>query len=676
MKTLLRCGLFKPRLQSSCLQSTVCKSIPTLSNSFSASHPYSAGAEGGELRGSSLTTRAPAHHPATQIPSQHAEEASASSGGGERMFDVDWSVFSASGLGDVFRELLADLLGAPPPPASSGRLGRWPRGKQQKRAYANMEQIYAQQQLRRTAAPGFLVRGIIYDMSALMLGLEQGTPGLPPGSAAAVSGDASQRCGGSDSASASASDSDPPSDPEAAAKAEVLELVKKHWEGLGVTPPPAHDASKPVARTTQGISIDELTDQLGLGSLLPSVTGRVEERLPPGALPSSARPGAGGAAAGASAGRSAGAGAGGGGAGGDATGARGSSGAVSKERELEELLGGGTGGGVRAKYAARLREKRVMAETRREQARFGVAEGGGAALSGMRRRPAIGSVAAADAKDWIAMPGSAGLLRYFQERRLSQGLLAEGPPDDVALLLDQLGAFPFDPTLLRAGAASSASPAYAEKPLRWAAADCQSLIALNLGLAGAPSQLGLCLATAFVEGAGGGKALETICRDWKLEPKQVMLVVGVGRQAEEVLSSVANRGFFVCQVSSAYKRSPAAPSSSASTSEEPAQLESHAATSSELSAGVPQGPSLTSARSQQSTSSRRDEAGTGRGEKGGVLEWYRKLSEGTLHVEKGASSSSKGPLIHFTVGDMTELKWVIEDLNGVSYRRSTFLRSK
>lgn len=62
--------------------------------------------------------------------------------------------------------------------------------------------------------------------------------------------------------------------------------------------------------------------------------------------------------------------------------------------------------------------------------------------------------------------------------------------------------------------------------------------------------------------------------------------------------------------------------------------------------------------------------------KKGLVSWFNQLKEGTLHVDERSNMQlnlfPKGH-VHFSVTDMVELKWVIEDLNGVSYRRSTFI---
>ncbi len=59
----------------------------------------------------------------------------------------------------------------------------------------------------------------------------------------------------------------------------------------------------------------------------------------------------------------------------------------------------------------------------------------------------------------------------------------------------------------------------------------------------------------------------------------------------------------------------------------------------------------------------------------GLVSWFSRLAEGTLHVDEHSKAGvhfSQGD-VHFSISDMVELKWVIEDLNGVSYRKSTLV---
>jgi hypothetical protein len=79
--------------------------------------------------------------------------------------EADWSAISPAGLGLVFKELLADFMGAPPPPdVLSAR-------EFYKRAWktANISDIYFQHRHLVGIIPqGFLVRGIVYDMPSLI----------------------------------------------------------------------------------------------------------------------------------------------------------------------------------------------------------------------------------------------------------------------------------------------------------------------------------------------------------------------------------------------------------------------------------------------------------------------------------------------------------------------------
>lgn len=63
--------------------------------------------------------------------------------------------------------------------------------------------------------------------------------------------------------------------------------------------------------------------------------------------------------------------------------------------------------------------------------------------------------------------------------------------------------------------------------------------------------------------------------------------------------------------------------------------------------------------------------------KKGLVSWFTHLKEGTLHVEEDHDVRMRHLFpkghVHFSVTDMVELKWVIEDLNGVSYRKSTLI---
>ncbi|XP_057834420.1 uncharacterized protein LOC131044940 isoform X2 [Cryptomeria japonica] len=59
----------------------------------------------------------------------------------------------------------------------------------------------------------------------------------------------------------------------------------------------------------------------------------------------------------------------------------------------------------------------------------------------------------------------------------------------------------------------------------------------------------------------------------------------------------------------------------------------------------------------------------------GLFKWFRRLSEGTLHGDGARESGGHNSKdVHFEVTDMTGLKRIIEDMNGVSYRMSTFIQ--
>lgn len=61
-----------------------------------------------------------------------------------------------------------------------------------------------------------------------------------------------------------------------------------------------------------------------------------------------------------------------------------------------------------------------------------------------------------------------------------------------------------------------------------------------------------------------------------------------------------------------------------------------------------------------------------------TLSWYQRLAEGKLGAsDKTRSKSNASSIIsHFQVSSFSQVKMVIEDLNGVSYRRSTFVQSQ
>lgn len=77
-----------------------------------------------------------------------------------------------------------------------------------------------------------------------------------------------------------------------------------------------------------------------------------------------------------------------------------------REREIQELLGGARGEAIRAKYAGRLQEKQMLADARMQQGKT-AAHGERMAFAGRARR-------AAKNRTWLPMPGLAGILRHFK----------------------------------------------------------------------------------------------------------------------------------------------------------------------------------------------------------------------------------------------------------------------
>lgn len=84
--------------------------------------------------------------------------------GQQKAFEADWSAISPAGLGLMFKELLSDFIGAPPPPEVLEAREFY------KRAWktANVSDIYLQRHFTGPIETGFLVRGVIYDMPSLI----------------------------------------------------------------------------------------------------------------------------------------------------------------------------------------------------------------------------------------------------------------------------------------------------------------------------------------------------------------------------------------------------------------------------------------------------------------------------------------------------------------------------
>ncbi|CAI5488689.1 unnamed protein product [Closterium sp. Naga37s-1] len=320
----------------------------------------------------------------------------------------------------------------------------------------------------------------------------------------------------------------------------------------------------------------------------------------------------------------------------------------SADQRLEELLAGGTGGGVRAKYAARLQEKKMLAEARREQqgggfgraaaavnsaaaaastaaaaaraARLRAVKGGGdgGLVGGTGEGALPGFGRAEGSRGWVVAPGSARLLRHFQSRTLKQALVTTHPRLDVLLLNDQLGNFSFDSHIDSTAAAatatvaapsasaapshstptSSAPPSESRSP-----SDASKSAAAESGRTlGDKPELPPTAAVSGIDSLEAARKrvdefVET-CKKWNLKPSQVLV-------------------------------------------------------------------------------------GTA-----GWAAWWKQLSEGTLHKDgmRAGDVRVDGERIQvadwlqasarFKAADMVELKGVVEELNGVSFRSSTFVHAQ
>eukprot|EP00246_Nothoceros_aenigmaticus_P012777 TRINITY_DN410_c0_g1_i5.p1 TRINITY_DN410_c0_g1~~TRINITY_DN410_c0_g1_i5.p1 ORF type:complete len:290 (-),score=62.01 TRINITY_DN410_c0_g1_i5:454-1323(-) len=269
---------------------------------------------------------------------------------------------------------------------------------------------------------------------------------------------------------------------------------------------------------------------------------------------------------------------------------------LQEKQELEEVIGAGDS--IRAKYMLKIQEKKMAADARREQGNLEMTSSSGSRL-------AVGD------RGWQAMAGAPGLVRYFEERGISQALLARGEEGDLTYLLDQLGNYKFRHI---------------------------ANVRINQDELGNGEFLS--------EGT-----LKSICSKWGLPAKQVMVVVGEGSQSDAVLQVVINSGFFVCRMRGGSVRS---------------DLERLAA---DCTRKHDRDHWTRNMHAFQLTK----HSVNMKGGTGGFISWFNKLSEGTLHKDDYVEIESEESSVHFTVADMTELTWVIEDLNGTSYSRNSFI---
>eukprot|EP00252_Welwitschia_mirabilis_P028083 TRINITY_DN9972_c0_g1_i1.p1 TRINITY_DN9972_c0_g1~~TRINITY_DN9972_c0_g1_i1.p1 ORF type:complete len:211 (-),score=23.99 TRINITY_DN9972_c0_g1_i1:87-719(-) len=132
--------------------------------------------------------------------------------------------------------------------------------------------------------------------------------------------------------------------------------------------------------------------------------------------------------------------------------------------------------------------------------------------------------------------------------------------------------------------------------------------------------------------------ISSLCAIWSLPPWQVLLVIGDSAQDKGLYKAIEGSQHFICKVGKL-------PTSQGKDVE---NNHSHCCGKVERTSSVQ-----------------------------GLLDWFKRLSDGKLH-EHGAEDHfrnvSRDRAIHFNVRDMTELKWIIEDLNGISYRSTTFIQ--
>ena len=131
-------------------------------------------------------------------------------------------------------------------------------------------------------------------------------------------------------------------------------------------------------------------------------------------------------------------------------------------------------------------------------------------------------------------------------------------------------------------------------------------------------------------------------------------VVGPGKSGLEIRKAAANLGFFVCKLNTSHSHS------QDTTSE-----------TSDLSVGEKKNATRSSGRGLDENSDKSRD-------KNGLLGWYSRLAEGTLHVENDSGNGTKESIadVHFSVAELRELKLILEDLNGISYRKSVFVRNQ
>lgn len=504
-------------------------------------------------------------------------------------FEADWGFLSTKGLSQVVKEILADFLGLPPPPLEtlhdSGQ-----RRKMRLQSMANIEQIYSQQRLKKAGERGYLVRALLYDASALMQSHREKKAPLQKVQ--------------------EGSDIDSEGDDWETNVLKRAELAKRDWESYVLGEEGSRGEEGDKSSGSENVKVGMTVSEVMVEVDQDPVTGAARQQKLGRAVKLEG-------------------------------GKLGKDGAArvprkipkSKQQELEEAMGKQES--VRAKYMAKIMEKKMLADIREDQGKFNLT----AVRSSVRPNREIAVSGSAKEKGWVAMPGSFGLLRHFRERGLLQGLLEPLEGEDLVHLQDQLGNFPFDPIA-------------------------------HIG----PDQL------------ISRKRLESISSCWGLKPQQVMLVLGTGEASKNILQGANRSGYFVVQIGTALPLAAEGKlevKTDAANEKNNLLLTSGAMTKdakTERFEGEDKGRNGY-VKIVEEPEARPKEGGKGlqkkeKTESGSILSWYKKLADGTLHLEKQKLQHQDVPFVHYTVSDMTELKWVIEDLNGVSYRQSTFVRGQ
>ena len=272
------------------------------------------------------------------------------------------------------KDLLLDLMGiAPPPPPNPFSSSAWIR--KNAALGIKIEQLYAQQRLQDVSERGYLVKGLIYDISALTCSVDS----------ALKNADSRQK-----------------SVRARARSQEEQKLFKAQqamhdWEGFVVghvvePPEESHPASSAPPPGEPGAEGGGAIGAVSIRRSIASGPDSGPQNLIPNPVPHKPVRGETGH---------------------QKSGIGSGVGVINirNEKEFEEVLG--RGDSVRAKYEGRLREKRILADARQE------GEGAWQAAAAAQGRKGVGvgtmqlRMVKSD-REWVTMPGAATLLRHFR----------------------------------------------------------------------------------------------------------------------------------------------------------------------------------------------------------------------------------------------------------------------